>query len=36
MFSWIALLGVNIMQLVDRTDLFKIGNIDLGGKAIVT
>ena len=24
------------MHLVDRTDLFKISNLDLGGKAIVT
>jgi hypothetical protein len=23
------------MHLVDRTDLFKTGNLDLGGKAIV-
>lgn len=34
--SLIPLLGVKIMHLVGRTDLFKISNLDLGGKAIVT
>jgi hypothetical protein len=35
-FSLIPLLGVKIIHLVDRTDLFKISNLDLGGKAVVT
>jgi len=34
-FSLIPLLCVKIMHLADRTDLFKISNLDLGGKAIV-
>jgi hypothetical protein len=34
--SLIPLLGVKIMHLVDRTDLFKISNLNLGkkGKAV--
>ena len=35
-FSLISLLGVKIIHLVDLTDLFKISNLILGGKAIVT
>jgi len=35
-FSLIHLLGVKIMHLVDGTDLFKVSNLDLDGKAIVT
>ena len=30
------LLGVKIVHLVDRTDLFKIGNLVYGGREIVT
>jgi hypothetical protein len=30
------LLGVKIIHLIDRTDLFKISNLVLGGEAIVT
>jgi hypothetical protein len=30
------LLGVKIVHLIDRTDLFKISNLDLGEEAIVT
>jgi hypothetical protein len=30
------LLGVNIMHLVDRTDLIKISNLVYGGMEIVT
>ena len=35
-FSLISLLCVKIIHLVDWTDLFKISNLVLGGKAIVT
>ena len=35
-WSLIPLLGVKIIHLVDRTDLFKISNLDLGGNTIVT
>jgi len=35
-FSLISLLVVKIIHLVDWTDLFKISNLVLGGKAIVT
>jgi hypothetical protein len=31
-----VLLGVKIIHLIDRADLFKISNLDLGGEAIVT
>jgi hypothetical protein len=34
-FSLIPLLGVKIIYLVDRTDLFKISSFVLGGKATV-
>ena len=30
------LLGAKIIHLIDRTELFKISNLVLGGKAIVT
>jgi hypothetical protein len=30
------LLGVIVIHLIDRTDLFKISNLVLGGEAIVT
>jgi hypothetical protein len=30
------LLGVKVIYLIDRTDLFKISNLGLGGEAIVT
>jgi hypothetical protein len=35
-FTLNILLGVQITHLIDRTDLFKISNLFLGGKAIVT
>jgi hypothetical protein len=35
-FSLNFLLGVNIIHLIDRTGLFKISNLVLGGKEIVT
>ena len=35
-FSLIPLLSVKILHLVDGTDLFKISNLDLGGKTVVT
>jgi hypothetical protein len=31
-----VLLGVKIIHLIDRTNLFKISNLVLGGQAIVT
>jgi hypothetical protein len=36
MWGLIFLLGVKIIHLVDRTDLFKISDLVLGGEAIVT
>ena len=35
-FNLSLLLGVKIIRLLDRADLFKFSNLDLGGKAIVT
>jgi hypothetical protein len=36
MSSLLPLLGVKIVRLLDRTDLFKISNLVYGGKDIVT
>jgi hypothetical protein len=35
-FSVNFLLGVKIIHLIDMTGMFKISNLDLGGKEIVT
>jgi hypothetical protein len=36
LWSLIFVCGIKVIQLIDRTDLFKIGNLALGGEAIVT